>query len=78
MRYGFILLLAIVGLSFAAQRPVVEKVVVSDTIITIKVDTIKSIRYDTLKITKVYNDTALLVKQDTVKAQGKPSVIKKK
>jgi len=55
----------------AAQKTVVVKVARADTVVTIKVDTIKTVVWDTLVITKTVNDTILVLKTDTVKIEGK-------
>ena len=99
MKFAAVMLVSVMAVtSFAAPRQQVIKTVKADTVVTIKTDTIKTVkktvkvdtvvtykydtikavRIDTLKIAKMFNDTAILVKQDTAKANGKPVVIKKK
>jgi len=58
----------------AAQKTVVVKVARADTVVTIKVDTIKTVVWDTLVITKTVNDTVITLKTDTVKVQGTHAV----
>ena len=64
----FIVVLALVGLSYGVQRPVVEKIVKLDTITTF--DTVKTLRFDTLKITTIFQDTAIRMKAETTKVLG--------
>lgn len=71
MRYVAVVLLASVALLSAKERKVTESVVKQDTIVSMKVDTTKTVMYDTLRITKTFNDTSILVKADTVKADDK-------
>lgn len=59
---------------FAAQRTEVVKVTKCDTVITIKVDTIKTVVWDTLVVTKTFHDTSIVMKTDTVKVAGKKAV----
>jgi hypothetical protein len=55
----------------AAQKTEMIKVAKADTVITIKIDTIKTVVWDTLVITKTVNDTTIVIKTDTVKVVGK-------
>jgi lipopolysaccharide export system protein LptC len=77
MRIILSVLLAMAVGVFAKERKVTETVIKPDTIVSFKTDTIKTVNYDTLKITKVYNDTAVLLKADTVKAPQKKPAVKK-
>ena len=64
-----IILIAAFG-CLAAQKTEVVKLTKADTIVTIKMDTIKTIVWDTMIITKTVNDTAIVLKTDTVKVSG--------
>jgi hypothetical protein len=94
MRYIFICLLCLCGWAFAGQRTETVRVVKLDTIVTVKPDTIKTpkvdtivnikmdttvgVRVDTLKIVKTFRDTAVFLRQDTSRLQGKLIKLKKK
>jgi hypothetical protein len=58
------------------QRLVPDKVVIVPETLTV-IDTTNLVKYDTLKISRVYNDTALALKPDTAKAESKPVKIVK-
>jgi hypothetical protein len=70
-------LLAIAVSVLAAQKVETVKVIKADTIVTIRVDTIRTVKYDTLYVRKTFNDTSILIKQDTVKAPAKTETKKK-
>jgi len=53
------------------------KIVIPDTTVTVKQDTIRTVTFDTLKITKTLKDTAVFVKADTVTSKSRPRIIKK-
>jgi hypothetical protein len=55
----------------------VTKVIIPDTTVTVKQDTIRMVSFDTLKITKTLKDTSVFVKADTVISKSKPRAIKK-
>lgn len=55
----------------------VTKVIIPDTTVTVKQDTIRMVSFDTLKITKTLKDTSVYVKVDTVISKSKPRAIKK-
>jgi hypothetical protein len=64
----YLIVIAVVAFGVQAkQRTEVTKVLKPDTIITVHSDT--NIVFDTLLITKIYNDTTLVMKQDTVVAK---------
>jgi len=73
-----VVVLSIVAVCFAGQRTETSKIIVADTITEIKIDTVKTVKYDTLVVTKVINDTSLIVKTDTVKVSAKVTKTKKK
>jgi hypothetical protein len=69
---GSFLVLAVFTISaFAANKTLSTKVIKADTTISIKVDTIRKITYDTSLITKTYKDTVILIKTDTTKSVPK-------
>lgn len=76
MKKALIILFALACLVYAGQRKVIKKVVVADTVTTIKVDTIKTVKYDTLLVRQLVKDSSWVVKADTVNASdvGKPKV----
>ena len=65
----------LVGLLFAKVE--VEKIIKTDTLITVKIDTIKKVVKDTVVIQKTYKDTSILMKVDTVKKVEKKNGKKK-
>jgi hypothetical protein len=74
-----ILMITILCFSFAliaAPRIVVEKIIKADTIYTTKLDTIRLITYDTIKITKTIQDTVIVKKSDTTYSKSKPVHLK--
>jgi hypothetical protein len=62
----------------AGPRISVEKVIRPDTLMVVKHDTTYQVRYDTIRISKTYNDTSLFVKADSSILSGKPILLKKK
>jgi hypothetical protein len=75
MRVLFIILALALCVS-AKERKVTRVVVKTDTIITIKQDTIKTVKRDSIPIIETFNDTAILMKVDTVKPAVKAPVKK--
>ena len=65
----FLAIILLVAICFAGQRTETNKIIVADTITEIKIDTTKTVKYDTLIITKVVNDTSLVVSVDTAKVK---------
>lgn len=78
MKVTALLVLIASTILIAGPRNTTEKVIRTDTLITVKQDTIYQIKYDTIKISKVYNDTSILVKTDSLVLTGKPILLKKK
>lgn len=84
MKKALIILFALACLVYAGQRKVIKKIVVADTVTTIKVDTIKTVKvdtiktvkYDTLLVRQLVRDSSWVLKADTVNASevGKPKV----
>jgi len=68
MRKAALALLVLAAICLAGQRKVVKRVVVADTVVTVKVDTIKTVKYDTLLVRQIVQDSSWVVKADTVKA----------
>jgi hypothetical protein len=76
MKQTIISIALLIGISYGIQRPEVIKIIKMDTIT--QLDTLKFIKYDTLKITKTFRDTSILVKQDTIIVPSKPIKLPKK
>ena len=74
MKNIFLSILVLALGCLAAQKTEVTKVARADTVITIKIDTIKTVVWDTLVITKTVNDTVIVMKTDTVKVLAKKVV----
>lgn len=68
MRKVALALLVLVAICLAGQRKVVKRVIVADTVVTIKVDTIKTVNYDTILVRQIVQDSSWVVKADTIKA----------
>jgi hypothetical protein len=70
------LIVLVVGIP-ASSRVVSTKVIKADTsIVSIKLDTIRKVTYDTFYVNKTYIDTSLLTKLDTVKHAAAPKAKK--
>lgn len=78
MKLVALLVLVACTILMAGPRNSTEKVIRADTIMVVKQDTSYQVRYDTIKITKMYIDTSLFVKADSSIASGKPILLKKK
>jgi hypothetical protein len=74
-------LIALLALSFCAfsvPRVVVTKVIKADTVVTYKMDTLRAVTYDTLKVTSTIRDSVILIKSDTLKwVTSKKETVKK-
>jgi hypothetical protein len=73
-------LMVIIGLFslcvVAAPKQTVKTIVKADTTITTKIDTIRTVTYDTIKVTTILKDTSIVAKIDTVKTKSKPVIVK--
>jgi len=63
------------AVTYAGQRTELVKTVKTDTVT--QLDTLKFLKYDTLKVTVTYRDTSILIKRDTVISSSKPVKIQK-
>lgn len=76
MRLSALLIALCFGVAVTAPRTIVEKTVKADTAITFKTDTVRTITYDTIKVTKMVQDTEIVKKIDTTHTKSRPVRLK--